>query len=39
MLREVVDPVGQHRNLHLGGTCVRRVLLMLLDDFRFALCS
>lgn len=39
MLREVVNTISQHRNLHLGGTCVRHVLVMLVDDFRFALCS
>ncbi len=38
MLSEVIDTIGKHRNLHLGGTCVRRVLMMLLDYFRFALC-
>ena len=37
MLRQVVDPVSQHCNLKLHGTCVRRVVLMLADDVRFAL--
>ena len=39
MLREVVNTFGKHRNLHFGGTCVRRVPVMLVDDFRFALCG
>jgi hypothetical protein len=39
MLREVVNTLREHRDLHFGGTSVRRVLMMLLDDFRFALCS
>jgi hypothetical protein len=37
MLRQVIDPVGQHSNLQLYGTSVRRVVLMLVYDFRFAL--
>jgi hypothetical protein len=37
MLRQVIDPVGQHSNLQFDRACVRRVMLMLADDFRLAL--
>jgi hypothetical protein len=38
MLRKVINALGEHGNLHFGGTGVRRVLMVLFDDFRFALC-
>ena len=39
MLRQVVNTIRKHRNLHFGGACVRLVLVVLADDFCFALCS
>jgi hypothetical protein len=37
MLRQVVDPVREHSNLKLYGACVRRVVLVLTNNFCFAL--
>jgi hypothetical protein len=37
MLSEMVDSVGEHSNLNLGGSCVPLVLLMLCDNFGLAL--
>jgi hypothetical protein len=38
VLRKVIDPFREQSNLHLGGACVRRVLLVFLNDFGSTLC-
>jgi hypothetical protein len=38
MLGEVIDAVREHSDLHFGGTGIRRVRFVLIDQFLLALC-